>query len=295
MGYVSRQIRTVMYDALARRLATSAIEGDEIADSAVGNRMLFTGREWDADVRMYHFRHRTYSPEDKRFMQGDPIGLGGGWNYYAYCGGNPVNATDPWGLTALPDYCMPENNRVRVWIIYGEAKIQDHERAIVEEKEEKCGNPARILSVTNAAALRTTLIALGNRSAQYDAIYILSRHATGGQISPMDDPNDKSQHFGIADLPSIVSTSTSINRNTKIVMLGCAFAKNDPDTPKMDDFPAIHGKNWSRMLNGARIVGAEGNTYYRDPFEATSDKYCWLSHSEAPPPRRPGMRGALPH
>src|SRR5690606_8822865 len=77
------------------------IEGDTVTTattSAVGNRFLFTGREWDADLEMYHYRHRTYSPRNHRFMQGDPIGLAGGWNYYAYCGGNPVMAKDPMGL-----------------------------------------------------------------------------------------------------------------------------------------------------------------------------------------------------
>ncbi len=72
--------------------------GSLIADSFIGNRMLYTGREWNADLEMYHYRHRTYDPRSKRFMQGDPIGLGGGWNYYAYVGGNPVMVNDPAGL-----------------------------------------------------------------------------------------------------------------------------------------------------------------------------------------------------
>ncbi len=78
--------------------------GTLIADSFVGNRMLYTGREWDADLEMYHYRYRTYDPRSKRFMQGDPIGLNGGWNYYAYVGGNPVNYIDPMGLSKLGDF-----------------------------------------------------------------------------------------------------------------------------------------------------------------------------------------------
>src|SRR5690606_398245 len=72
-----------------------------VTASTVGNRFLFTGREWNADARLYHYRFRTYSPREHRFMQSDPIGLSGGWNYYAYVGGNPVNATDAYGLFHL--------------------------------------------------------------------------------------------------------------------------------------------------------------------------------------------------
>jgi len=74
-------------------------EGEIVASrtSAVGNRFMFTGREWEPDGEFYHYRHRTYSPHEKRFMQRDPIGLAGGWNVYAYCGGDPVNWVDPGG------------------------------------------------------------------------------------------------------------------------------------------------------------------------------------------------------
>jgi RHS repeat-associated protein len=57
----------------------------------------FTGREFDSDTRMYYYRARYYDPSTGRFTQQDPIGYNGGLNLYAYVGGNPVNATDPWG------------------------------------------------------------------------------------------------------------------------------------------------------------------------------------------------------
>ncbi|MEQ8822201.1 MAG: RHS repeat-associated core domain-containing protein [Sumerlaeia bacterium] len=71
--------------------------------SPLGNRMLYTGREWEPALGFYHYRYRTYSPEDRRFMQGDPIGLDAGWNSYAYVEGNPVNFIDPEGLIVIWD------------------------------------------------------------------------------------------------------------------------------------------------------------------------------------------------
>jgi len=81
--------------------ALDGVSPRKVAASVFDNRMLYTGREWDAAADLYHYRHRTYSPREHRFMQGDPIGLAGGWNYYAYVGGNPVNLKDPTGLYSM--------------------------------------------------------------------------------------------------------------------------------------------------------------------------------------------------
>jgi len=58
----------------------------------------YTGRERDADTGLYYYRARWYDPQAGRFLSEDPIGFGGGANFYAYVGNNPVNATDPLGL-----------------------------------------------------------------------------------------------------------------------------------------------------------------------------------------------------
>ena len=45
----------------------------------------------------YNF-YRTYDPTTGRYLEPDPIGLGGGPNPFAYALGNPVNFVDPLGL-----------------------------------------------------------------------------------------------------------------------------------------------------------------------------------------------------
>jgi RHS repeat-associated protein len=58
----------------------------------------FTGREWDPETNLYYYRARYYDPKIGRFISEDPIGFGGGVNFYAYALGNPVSFIDPSGL-----------------------------------------------------------------------------------------------------------------------------------------------------------------------------------------------------
>lgn len=64
--------------------------------SANANSQQYTGRENDG-TGLYYYRARYYSPGFGRFISGDPIGLAGGVNTYAYVTGNPISNTDPQG------------------------------------------------------------------------------------------------------------------------------------------------------------------------------------------------------
>jgi RHS repeat-associated protein len=61
----------------------------------------YTSRERHARSGLYYYRARWYSPTLGRFLSQDPIGHLGGVNLYAYVGNNPVEYTDPFGLTWL--------------------------------------------------------------------------------------------------------------------------------------------------------------------------------------------------
>jgi RHS repeat-associated protein len=63
-------------------------------------RFLFTGREWLGELRLYDYRARMYQPELGRFLQPDPKQfLAGDFNLYRYCHNDPINKSDPTGLT----------------------------------------------------------------------------------------------------------------------------------------------------------------------------------------------------
>jgi RHS repeat-associated protein len=67
----------------------------------------YTARRFDAETAggaaqpsgLYYFGTRMYSPTWGRFMQTDRLGYAGGANLYAYVNNDPLNLTDPFGLT----------------------------------------------------------------------------------------------------------------------------------------------------------------------------------------------------
>jgi RHS repeat-associated protein len=79
-----------------------------LAASAVGNRILFTGREWDAECALYHYRARTYSPALGRFLSRDPAGYVDALNLYEYVRSRPTGSFDPLGLQAILEWKSEE-------------------------------------------------------------------------------------------------------------------------------------------------------------------------------------------
>jgi RHS repeat-associated protein len=67
----------------------------------VTNPFQYTGREFDPETGLYYNRARYYD-ESGRFLSEDPLGFGGGADFYIYAENSPANYRDPFGLQALP-------------------------------------------------------------------------------------------------------------------------------------------------------------------------------------------------
>lgn len=90
------------YDSFGRIVLETAV--------AYGDRIKFTGREWDSQFGLYYYRARMYDPSIGRFTTEDPMGFGAGdVNLSRYVGNMPGSYTDPSGMVAMTEYVFGSN------------------------------------------------------------------------------------------------------------------------------------------------------------------------------------------
>ena len=115
-------IAHMIYDPWGRPLLKTYTDSNY---SGLENLNNFTGYTWDETLGLYFAQNRFYDPENHRFTQEDPAK--DGWNWYAYCGNDPVNSTDPSGTLRVPrvvTYAFPVDVKGKRRIIPKGAIVQ---------------------------------------------------------------------------------------------------------------------------------------------------------------------------
>jgi RHS repeat-associated protein len=89
------------YSAYGEPVFTNAA-GTVLAESAKDNRYTYTGREWDEELSLYHFRARMYDAGSGRFCGRDEAPLPHNVLFlYSYVMARPYYFVDPFGLDAV--------------------------------------------------------------------------------------------------------------------------------------------------------------------------------------------------
>ena len=84
--------------------------GNVLLDTAPGFQPFgFQSGLYDPDTALVQFGARWYDASSGRWLSKDPILLEGGFNLYVFCGNDPVNFADPWGL------CEEEDSGIGFW------------------------------------------------------------------------------------------------------------------------------------------------------------------------------------
>jgi len=92
------------YDVYGNATVTAPVAGSSLVPTSVASAIAsaqplrYAGYAYDSFSGLYYCSQRYYDPATCQFISADPVGADGEQSAYQYCGGDPVNHTDPSGL-----------------------------------------------------------------------------------------------------------------------------------------------------------------------------------------------------
>lgn len=103
--------------------------------SKIDYALRWPGHRFDEDLDLFYNRFRDYDPKLGRYLQPDPLGLGGGPNLYAYAT-NPLSDVDLLGLTLCPEGVARQKTQMDEARALSEHLPADKRQIVLDSMEE---------------------------------------------------------------------------------------------------------------------------------------------------------------
>jgi RHS repeat-associated protein len=131
---VSDENQTVIWRWDSRPFGDSLPDEDPDGDlESFTLNLRFPGQYFDEETGLHYNYFRDYDPSTGRYIESDPIGMGGGLNTYGYVSQNPMGFIDPSGLQVAPPIFIPHP-------IIGPIVVVE---ACSDDEDEKCEKATR--------------------------------------------------------------------------------------------------------------------------------------------------------